>query len=315
MKVLVTGGYGLVGCSLQKAVFVTNHNCEFKFLSKQDCDLRCEKEVLDVFSKYSPDIVVHLASKVGGVYDNMKNNYDFLMDNIKINTNIVNACKQCNVKRLINILSTCIFPDSGVTYPLSSNQLHGGLPHYSNIGYAYSKRVLHVAAKLLCSSSNIQVVNLIPTNLYGENDNYNMESAHVIPALIHKVYLSKLFSTKLTVKGDGRALRQYCYVDDLSRIILKCVTMELSNKETNIIVSPSEAHQISITELVKMICNEYDYTGEVEYDGTCEKGQHQKTTNDKELLSFLPDFKFTPLSVGLQKTIAFVDKNYSIIRK
>ena len=312
MKVLVTGGFGLAGCSLQKIV---NSNAtrdyEFKFLSRQDCDLRESRDVMSVFNAFRPDIVVHLASKVGGVYDNMKNNYDFLVDNIKINLNIVDACKQLGVKRLINILSTCIFPDSGVTYPLSSGQLHNGLPHYSNIGYAYSKRVLHVASKLLST----QVINLIPTNLYGENDNYNIENGHVIPALIHKAYLSKLFSTKLNVKGDGNALRQYCYIDDLSRVILKFIMLESTFKEANVIVSPPESKQVCISELVDMICEEYDYTDEVVYETTADNGQLMKTTSDNELLAYFPDFVFTPLKVGLQKTIAFVEKNYQIIRK
>lgn len=323
MKVLVTGAFGLLGCSVQKLAV---RNClmaqhDFVFLSRTDCDLRDYEQVQRLFEKHAPTVVVHLASHVGGVFDNMQNNYVYLMDNIKINCNIVQACKDFCVKKLVNILSTCIFPDQGVTYPLTSEQLHNGLPHFSNVGYAYSKRVLQVASSILSKNSYTQVVNLIPTNLYGENDNYNIQSAHVIPALIHKTYKAMMDESPLYVKGTGNAVRQFLYVDDLSEVILHfALDTNRSYSDISCIVSPPEGNEVSIRSLVSSICKACGFTGDVVFE--CEPDQHtqsdgqiKKTTNDDELRQYLPNFTFTLLQDGLEKTVEFFTKNYQIVRK
>lgn len=317
MKILVTGAYGLVGNSFQK--IVNNHNNtedEFIFLSRKDCDLRSTQSVYDLFENHNPDVVIHLASCVGGVYENMMNNYNYLIDNARLNINIIDACHKYNVKRLINILSTCIFPDKEIVYPLTSDQLHNGLPHHSNIGYAYSKRILHLASHLLQNKNeNFKVINLTPTNLYGENDNYNLQSSHVIPGLIHKTYLSKQNNTTLKINGTGRAQRQFLYVDDLSQIIYQFIYLDLNESEVSIIVSPPEKDEISISNLITKICKNLNFLGNVYYDRSFSDGQLKKTATDKELLKYLNNFNFTSLDKGLSETIDFFVKNFNTIRK
>jgi GDP-L-fucose synthase len=316
MKVLVTGGQGLVGKSLQKVSQTVNH-INFIFLSRKDCDLRNKDDVFQCFKKHSPDVVVHLASHVGGVYDNMNNNYTYLIDNIAINTNVVEACKEFAVSKLINILSTCIFPNDNVTYPLTSAQLHNGLPHYSNIGYAYSKRILHVASSILAEEmkGDLCVVNLIPTNLYGENDNYNIDAAHVIPALVHKTYQAMKSNSSLYVKGSGTAVRQFLYADDLSRVIVKFLEMPITKNNVSCIVSPPSSHEISIRLLVTYITNMFNFTGGIVYERLESDGQHKKTTSDSELLQYMPDFEFTNFEDGLESTIDYFIKHYDELRK
>ena len=285
LRILVTGGYGLVGKSLQKVVLQqlqNKHNdsklnlsdCEFYFLSRQDCDLRDAQRTTEWFIEYKPDIVVHLASRVGGVYDNIGGNYNYLVDNARININVVDACKKTDVKLLINILSTCIFPDKNISYPLTSDQLHNGLPHDSNIGYAYSKRILHLASHLVSQSNTIKVVNLTPTNLYGEYDNYNLKSSHVIPGLIHKTYIAKMSNTNLCVYGTGKAMRQFLYVDDLSNVILQFIELYTSYSD----------------------------------------GQYKKTASSEELSKYLPNFQFTSITTGLENTITFFNQNKEHLR-
>lgn len=317
-RVLVTGASGLVGKSFQKVVnLLDNKDLEFYFLSSKDCDLRESDKVSEMFEKLKPDVVVHLASCVGGVYANMNKNYTFLVDNIKINLNIIENCKKYNVKRLINILSTCIFPDKGVTYPLTSDQLHNGLPHDSNIGYAYSKRVLHLASKLLSDNGDIEIVNLTPTNLYGEYDNYELMNSHVIPGLIHKTYLVHKSNgkEKLTLFGSGKAKRQFLYVDDLSRVILNFITLKLDNNQVSCIVSPPASYEIEIKNLIGEICKVFKYTGEILYDTSYSDGQYQKTSNNDELKKYLEDFEFTSLENGLKNTINYFIENYDNVRK
>lgn len=316
MKVLVTGGYGLVGKSFQKIVKSKDVlSDEFVFLSRQDCDLRNMEDVYSIFDEIKPDIVVHLASCVGGVYENMLNNYNYLLDNTRLNLNIIDACNKYGVKRLINILSTCIFPDKGIVYPLTSDQLHNGLPHNSNIGYAYSKRILHLTSELLANKSNIlKVINLTPTNLYGFDDNYNLESSHVIPGLIHKTYNCKKENIPLKINGSGKAKRQFLYVDDLSRIIYKFIYLNILDKNISVIVSPPETDEISISELVNEICKNFNFY-DFNYDTSFSDGQLKKTVSSNELLRYLPDFKFTPLKNGLHDTINFFIENYDTVRK
>jgi GDP-L-fucose synthase len=318
MKVLVTGGYGLVGHSLQKILEIDETPYEFVFLSRRDGDLRDVYSVNSLFQQHNPDIVVHLASCVGGVYDNLSNNYGYLVDNLRINTNIVDACNRFGVKRLINCLSTCIFPDRGITYPLTSDQLHNGLPHESNIGYAYSKRILHLAGRLLAESKDeqgIQVINLTPTNLYGEYDNYNLKSSHVIPGLVHKTYLAKCNNKDLVVYGTGNALRQFLYVDDLSRVILKFIDLQTDEREISCIVSPPESSEVSIKTLIQTIKKTFGFTGEIVYDTSYSDGQYKKTATSAELTEYFPDFTFTSLQHGLQNVVGYFVNNYHIVRK
>ena len=314
MKVLVTGGFGLVGHSLQKIVKDTNHH-EFVFLSSKNGDLRDINVVDSLFDLHKPDVVVHLASCVGGVYANMSKNYDYLVDNLRINTNIVDACDRFGVKRLISCLSTCIFPDKNIIYPITSDQLHNGLPHDSNIGYAFSKRIMHLTGNLLSQKGKVKVINLTPTNLYGEYDNYNIKSSHVIPGLIHKTYIAKNNDSTLKVYGTGRALRQFLYVDDLSRVIVKFIDLELNEMEVSCIVSPPETSEISIRNVIEKITEQLDFTGTIDYDSSYSDGQYKKTATHTELLKYIPDFTFTDLDTGLSETITYFTNNYETVRK
>lgn len=314
MKVLITGSSGLLGKSLQ-SILSQDSSLECIFATSKDCDLRNYNSTILLFESNLPDIVIHCAACVGGVYENMNNNYKFLMDNVKMNNNIIECCKSFNIKKCINILSTCIFPDKGVEYPLTSDQLHNGLPHESNIGYAYAKRLLHVASNILASSSNTQVVNIIPTNLYGKNDNYNLQSSHVIPALIHKVYLSQQSNSQLELFGTGKAIRQFLYADDLARIIHKFVVLDQSeDKCITCIASPPSSHEISIYDLSKKIVDIFEFKGKIECNTSYSDGQYKKTTNDEELKKYIKDFEFTSLNEGLKETIEYFKLNYKSLR-
>jgi GDP-L-fucose synthase len=343
MRILVTGAYGMLGTSLRKMIEKENlkenyingngniwKDNLFRFLSSKDGDLREQSKVESLFEGFKPHVVIHLASCVGGVYQNMNNNYTYLMDNTKMHLNILNCCEKYNVNRLINILSTCIFPKDNVDYPLTSDQLHNGLPHESNIGYAYSKRILHLASHLLSQKNkDFKVINITPTNLYGENDNYNLQASHVIPGLIHKVYNAKKNNTPLEVYGSGLAVRQFLYADDLALVIIKFIELEINENENevSVIVSPPENDEISIKDVVETICNifEFDTTKipcrlttsslKIVYNTSYSDGQYKKTTNDHEIKKYIPDITFTPLNAGLRDTIKYFNDHYDFVRK
>ncbi|XP_061634501.1 GDP-L-fucose synthase-like isoform X2 [Phyllopteryx taeniolatus] len=214
MRVLVTGGSGLVGMAIQHVVKEERGGYEGEewiFLSSKDANLMSMKETRDVFRKHQPTHVIHLAAMVGGLFKNLKCNLDFWRNNIHINDNVLQAAHEVGVVKVVSCLSTCIFPDK-TTYPINETMIHNGPPHESNFGYAYAKRMLDVHNRAYFEQHGHCYTAVIPTNVFGPHDNYSIEDGHVVPGLIHKTYIAKscqfvipcchvpaiLFSTSLT---------------------------------------------------------------------------------------------------------------------
>lgn len=300
VKVLVTGGSGMVGRNLQD---IEGDNPDFVFLSSSDYNLENYYDVKKCFEKFKPSIVVHLAAKVAGLYGNINENLQMLATNCIINVNVINACKEFNVKKLVNISSTCVFPDK-VTYPLRSEFILNGPPHSSNSGYAIAKRLMHSASKILSECTLTKVINLIPTNLYGKYDNYDSTRSHVVPALIRKVENAKKTGTVITLSGSGSAMRQFLLASDFAKIIHKCVYYNMKENFLSIIVSPPADAEISISSLVLEIIESFNMdNAKIEYDCTLPDGQYKKTADNSELEKVFPGFEFTSLKDGLAQII------------
>lgn len=339
VRVLVTGSTGLVGNAIKDLlnsnfgplqhpwgnttrnpgvganVFKINEYTWY-FLDRktQAWDLRNDHHVDTVFKNFKPHIVIHLAAKVGGLYGNMSSNYTMLVDNLKINTNILESCKKYKVTRVINILSTCVFGND-LKYPLTSDQMYNAQPDTSNEGYSYSKRLLDTGSRLLSKEIEIEIVNIIPTNLMGFEDNFNLENGHVLPGLVHKCFIAKKDNTPLIIRGMGKSRRQFVYAADFARIIVHFVDCELQKNFNQLIVGPPIEDEITIKELVNKIVKEFEFNGEIIYDSSFPEGQYKKTVSNSELLEYIPGFKFTPLDVALKETIKYFIKNYNTIRK
>lgn len=322
-KILVTGSNGLVGKYLEE-IINQRSMCIFYniiYIQRNEVDLRDETQVLSIFKNIKPDIVIHLAASVGGLYFNMDNNYQIFMDNVKINGNILTACDKFNVSKLINVLSTCVFPDKQLPETsesifnehLNSKNIHDGKPHPSNEGYSYSKRLLEIGSRLLSEKGKLKVVNLIPTNLYGKYDNFNIKNGHVIPALIHKMYLAKRDNTQFNVLGSGLAKRQFVYAGDFAEIIIKFVNLDIKKSNVSCIISPPSSDEVIITDIIDLLQGCFEFDNPIVYSGLSNNGQLKKTCNDYELKAFF-DFKFTTLKNGLQKTTTFFIQNYPDLR-
>jgi len=305
-KVLITGGSGLVGHGI-KSHINKYPDYEFKFISSNNCDLLNYQQSLEFFHKYKPDYVIHLAANVGGLYKNINKKVEMFEDNILMNLNLLKICHKLGVKKVVSCLSTCIFPDQ-INYPINEEQLHIGPPHWSNEGYAYAKRMLSLQSKLYREQYKDNFICVIPTNIYGINDNFNLDDAHGIPALIYKCYLAKQSNTDFIIKGSGKPLRQFIYNKDLGELLLW--SLFNYNQREDIILSPS--NEISIKEVGEIIGKEFDYEFKVE--GSDDNAQYKKTADNSKLISLL-DYKFTPLELGLKETIEWFKKNYDIIRK
>lgn len=288
MNKLITGGSGLVGSEFKDGYKV----------STKDYNLLCEKLVNEMFIMYAPDVVIHTAARVGGVKDNMNHQAEYFRDNIIINNNIIHYAYKYNVKKLICFLSTCIFPDD-VTYPLTEDKIHLGEPHPSNYGYAYAKRMVDIQLRAYNEQYGTQYFSVIPTNIYGKNDNYDLESSHVIPALIRKCYLAMSNNTDFVVWGSGEALREFIYAEDVADI---CNILVEKYQGTRPLIL-STAQEISIADVARLIADIMGFKGNIVFDKTKPNGQFRKPTDNSNLLKVIGDYKFTPLEDGLKKTI------------
>tara|TARA_B100000963_G_scaffold202727_1_gene176505 strand:- start:3856 stop:4797 length:942 start_codon:yes stop_codon:yes gene_type:complete len=313
MRILVTGGSGLVGTAL-KEISKKYIGCEFNFLSSKMCDLTNLKQTEELFEKFKPTYVIHLAARVGGLYKNMNERIKMLEENITINTNVIKCCDKYNVRKLISCLSTCIFPDK-VKYPISENDLHNGPPHDSNSSYAYAKRLLDIHSKAYRDEKDKNFICIIPTNIYGKNDNFSLEDGHVIPALIHRCFISKKNGEPFSVKGTGKPLRQFIYSEDLARLIMWCLLIYIEKK--NIILSPNT--EISIGEVAEKIAEIFDYKDKMVFLTNYADGQFKKTVDNSYLMNEITkrnnNFNFTSIEEGLKLTIDWFKKNYKYCRK
>jgi GDP-L-fucose synthase len=196
-----------------------------------------------MYADIRPDVVIHLAAKVGGILLNMNNQMAMYEDNILMNTYVLGEAARAGVSKVINILSTCIFPDNPQLI-MTPELLHSGPPAETNAGYAYAKRMAHFHSELITKNTKTKVINLIPTNLYGPNDNFSGESGHVIPSLIRKAAAGTL-----SVMGSGSPLRQFMHVDDFARIMTWAV--ETSDVPLTFVCAPEEEYTIKyIAELI-----------------------------------------------------------------
>jgi len=309
-RLLVTGSSGLVGSQFNGNIIKVNSKL---------VDLRDKYETEKVFNFYSNkanhgefaiDKVIHCAARVGGLGGNLKYKGEFFYDNIMINTNVIEAARKSGIKKLVVFLSTCIFPND-IEYPLTEQKIHLGPPHTSNDAYAYAKRMADVQIRAYREQYGLNYVSVIPTNIYGPNDNFNIENGHVLPSLIHKCYLARENKTDFVIWGSGTPLREFIFSKDVAR--LTEWVLDNYNESEPLILSTSE--EISIKDIVELIVNIMNFNGNVVWDNTKPDGQHRKPSDNSKVKSYLPDFKFTSIEDGLKETIEWFEDNYSQIRK
>lgn len=297
-KTLVTGGRGLVGSCI-----TGNHKPNSNEVNLLNFD-----EIDSYIRDNEIECVVHCAAKVGGVKENSENLGEFFFKNMQMNLNVLEACRINNVKKVVSILTTCIFP-ADATYPLTYDQLHLGEPHSSNYGYAYAKRMLEINSRAYRDQYGMNIVNVIPCNVYGPRDNYNVQSGHVVPGLINKSYNAKINGTALKVWGDGSPLREFMYSEDLGKIVDWVVSNYTS--EEPLMISPDE--EISIKYVAEKLRVMYDIS-RLEFESDMPMGQNRKPSDNSRFRSLM-NFEFTEFDKGLEKTVDWFNLNYESARK
>jgi len=315
--ILVTGGSGLVGRAIKDLVSGDINTDHFIFLSSKDANLCNYEETKHLFDTLKPSIVIHLAACVGGLFKNMNNNVLMYESNEDINRNVLRCCVEYNVKKCVSVLSTCIFPDK-TTYPINEMMLHNGPPHSSNLGYATAKRNLEILSRLYRQESKCTFVTVIPTNIFGPYDNYNLENAHVIPALIHKCHLAKQKNANFVVAGSGAPLRQFIFNRDLAKLIM-WVTKQYTDHEP-LILSVDDKHEVSIHNVATKIADHFGYAHRLVMDTSKADGQFKKTADNTKMKSLYKksmgkSFEFTLFDEALAESITWFVENFEIARK
>ena len=318
-SILIAGGKGMVGSAIVRYL---NNKVKKEFDSpikifspnKQELDFLDSNAVFKWFKKNKPNLVIIAAAKVGGIIANKNNPTRFLLDNLKIQNNIIEASFNYSVRRLIFLGSSCIYPKFA-PQPIKEEYLLTGLLESTNESYAIAK----IAGIKLCESLRkefgFDALSLMPTNLYGPNDNYSLESSHVLPALIRKFDNAKSANLPyVECLGSGKPLREFLYVDDLAEACIfvlnnwipsKENTPQMENGELLHCLNVGSNEEISILKLANKIAELFDYEGEILWNTEKPDGTPRKKLDSSKLnnLGWLPK---TTLELGLKKTI----KNY-----
>jgi len=302
---LITGASGLLG---REILSLSPGSIG---LTSRDCDLTESNHSIHTLEDGRVDTVIHCAARVGGVKANTDYVADFFDDNVKMNMNVLEACRERKLK-LVSVLSTCIYPDTPyVKYPLTEDQLHMGPPHSSNFGYAYAKRMLEVQSRAYRQQFGCNFISVIPNNLYGINDNYDLNSGHVIPALIRKFHEAmQAGRNEVIVWGSGRPIREFTFARDAAKIILWLAENYNGEEPVNI----GNPDWVSIEQLSLMIGEEIGFEGHVKFDASKPDGQNEKPSSNKKLRSLGWSGEYTPLRIGLKETIKSFQERYPNVR-
>ena len=302
---IVTGGTGMVG-SAMRLILPNADYPNRQQLHSMTRPVFCKEE-------FGGKNIIHLAAKVGGVKANTDKVADFYMENAALNEKLLFAAHYGAAEKVVSLLSTCVYPAAPyVTYPLTEDQLHLGPPHRSNFGYAYAKRMVDVMSRAYRRQYGCNFITAIPNNLYGENDNFDLENGHVIPSLIRKIWEAKI-NKRPSVEcwGDGSPLREFTYSQDVAKILL--FLLEEYDGEHPINIGNTEEH--SIKHIVSMLCEFLEYDGKIVWNTKKPSGQFRKPSSNKRLLDLgWKSSNYTSAKEGLIKTCLWFKKNYPNVR-
>lgn len=296
MKILVFGPNSTIGKEL---IPLINEWEEVICVHSSECDLRNQYEVQYIIERYRPDCVINLAARVGGIFDNIKYPYEYLVDNIQINTNIIESCRKNGVKNLMCISSTCVYPDKldDSFYPLKEEYVDLGPPPETNYGYAIAKRTMQKQIEYCNKEYGTNYTYIIPSNLYGYNSHYG-ESSHFLGKLIHKIFEYNLGKIgRLEMLGGSAGKRQFTFTSDIVSVLFKWVFNGCPIMNCNVATPENltikEISEIAVTQCMchlgtKVIFNDETMVGQIRRDVSCGK-----------LMQIFPRQNFTSLVDGI----------------
>jgi len=285
----ITFGYGLSG--------------------KDRVDLRNEFNTNKMIFDLNPSCVLLLASVVGGLKFHIEHKDVLLEDNLAIYTNVLKACKNNNVKRVVSFLSSCIFSDNG-QQPYTEKQIHESAPSSFHEPYAMAKRILELQSRIYYEKFGIISNCIIPTNLYGAFDDFSLDQGHVIGSLIMKAYLAEKNNTEFVIWGDGSQERNFLFLEDANKLTEWAIEYYLQ-KEPLIFCNDQV---VTIKKVAEIVARKFQIQDRLVFDTSKPVGQKKRLLSGERLKS-LVDHDFVCIEVGVNKTIDWFLENYPNIRK
>lgn len=308
-RIFVAGHLGMVGSAICR-------NLESKTFeniigqSSKDLDLRSQKDCDRFFDEMRPEVVIDAAARVGGILANNNYPYQFLMDNMQIQNNLLEAALKYDVKKFIFLGSSCIYPKMA-PQPITEDSLLTAPLEPTNEAYALAKITGVKACEFIRRQFGKDFVSLMPTNLYGSRDNFDVETSHVLPAMIRKFHDAKIQGAPaVTLWGTGAPLREFLHVKDLA----EAVYFALENTLPDYLYNVGSGSEISIKELATLVKNTIDYTGEIIWDSTKPDGTPRKLMDSSKMntLGWKPSVS---LEEGIASTYQWFLNNESQIKE
>ena len=296
-KIYIAGHTGMVGSAILRALSNKGYN-NLIFKKSSELDLTNQKNVLDFFKQEKPEYVFLAAAKVGGILANDSYGGQFLYENLMIQANVINASHLSKVKKLLFLGSSCIYPKNSIN-PIKESYLLNGILEKTNEAYSIAK----ISGLKMCEYYNKQYgcnyISIMPTNLYGPNDNYDLKTSHVLPALLKKFYDAKINNkSEVVVWGSGLPKREFLHVDDLAEA---CVLVMKENTN-EILFNVGSGIEISISDLARLIKKIVRYDGDIIFDNSKPDGVMQKLIDSSRIKNLGWGFKIN-LETGIKNTL------------
>ena len=281
MKILIFGSEGMVGSSISN-ILSKGNDYELVLSNRNTNNLfdlsSTKKHIKDV----NPDCIINAAAKVGGININNEKRFEFITENLKINMNILESCLENKNIKIINLGSSCIYPLDAEN-PLKEEYIMTGKLEPTNSPYAMAKLSAIEIGDAMTKQFGHKITNLMPTNLYGPNDNFSENDSHVIPGLIFRMHNAKINNEEsFSIWGSGKPFREFLYVDDLSEAIKLIIDKDIDQQILNV----GSSQEISIIDLAKLIKKVVCYDGELTFDSTKPDGNPRKLLDSSKMFSY-----------------------------
>ena len=303
-RIALTGGAGFLGSFVVDQLRQRGY-ANISIPRRKDFDLTHEADVQRFYRDLKPDVVLHLAAEVGGIGANRDNPGRFFFANMAMGLHLIEGARQVNVKKFVQVGTICAYPKF-TPVPFQESELWNGYPEETNAPYGIAKKALMVMCQSYRQQYNLNGIYLLPVNLYGPRDNFDLHSSHVIPALIRKCVEARRRGDKqITAWGTGAASREFLYVEDCAQALVGSMEKYDSPEPMNL----GSGREITIRDLTHLVARLSGFNGEIQWDATKPDGQPRRcldVTRAREQIGFVAQ---TPFEEGLRNTIAWYEEH------